>query len=160
MQTLRVKESRVGDSIKTFVANQECRESGAPGGAPPSAAENVVKGNGTSSKENQGEGQGGDGEGELISGAIGGADQSIVQVHFPDSDKHIDENGERCSPSEKSKQDHQPAEEFREGGNIAQPCGQAETGHHLGMVMQSAENLVIAMRDHNGAQGQAHYHKR
>jgi len=44
-------------------------------------------------------------------------------------------------------------EKFGEGGNIAEPCGQSETGNHLCMVMQTSKNFMIAMCDHDDAQG-------
>src|ERR1035437_821539 len=105
------------------------------GGTSPSAAQDVVNGNGTSAKKDQGEGQGSRREGELISGTIGSSDESVVQVPFPDGNKQIDENGERRNSGEESCEDQQPTEKFGEGGDIAQPCGQAETGHHLRMVV-------------------------
>jgi hypothetical protein len=120
----------------------------------------MVEGNGTSAKEDQREGEGGGGQSELISRVVRTSDESVVQMHFPDGHKQIDENGKCRHPREESHKDHQPAEEFREGGDIAEPCGQTETGHHLCMVMQTSKNFVIAMCDHDDAQGQAHRQKR
>ena len=113
----------------------------------------MVDGDGACAEEDQREGKRGSSERKLISRTIGSSDQSIVQMYFPDGHSQIDENEERGSTGEESHQDQQSAEKFGEGGNIAQPCRQSETGNHLCMVMQTSKNFVIAVCDHNGAQG-------
>lgn len=86
--------------------------------------------------------------------------QSIMQVNFPDRDAKIDANGEGRGAGEESSQQANAPQEFRERRNVAGPRGQAEAGYEFGVVMQAAENLVIAVHDHNGTQGKAHKQKR
>jgi hypothetical protein len=88
------------------------------------------------------------------------AGQSIVQVHFPDRDAEVHADGESRDPGKESRQYEQAAEEFREGRNVAQPVGKPETRDEVGVVMQTAENFVVAVHDHNGSEGQAHEKKR
>jgi hypothetical protein len=126
-------------------------------GTRSSAAENVVQSDGAGAEEDQSKSQRGRRQGELHSVIAG---QPIVQVHFPDRDDEIYADGESRDAGKESRQDEQAAEEFREGRNIAQPVGETETGHEVGVVMQASENFVVAMHDHNGAEGEAHEKKR
>ena len=88
------------------------------------------------------------------------AGQSIVQMHFPDRDAEVHADGESRDAGKESRQYEQAAEEFREGRNVAQPVGKTKTRHEVSVVMQASENFVVAMHDHNGAQGQTHEKKR
>jgi hypothetical protein len=126
-------------------------------GTRSSAAENVVQSNGAGAEEDQSKSQSGYRERELDSVITG---QSIVQVHLPDRDAEIYADGKSRDAGEESRQDEQAAQEFREGRNVAQPAGKTETGHEIGVVMQAAENVMVAMHDHDGAQGEAHEKKR
>lgn len=132
-------------------------KSGSQGGTPSATTQNMVNSYGTSAKEDEAEREGGSRHGEFIPWAVGGPDESVVPVHLPNGNEQIDKNRERCRAREKSRQDQQATDEFGEGGHIAEPCRQSETGDHLRMVMQSSENFVRAMRDHDDSQGETHY---
>jgi hypothetical protein len=126
-------------------------------GTRSSAAENVVEGDGAGAEEDQSKSQRGYRQRELHSVIAG---QSIVQVHFPDRDAEVHADGESRDPGKESRQYEQAAEEFREGRNVAQPVGKTKTCYEVGVVMQASENFVVAMHDHNGAQGEPHEKKR
>jgi hypothetical protein len=117
----------------------------------------VVQGDGTSAEKDQSKGQSGHRERELESVIAG---QSIVQVHFPDRDAEVHADGESRDAGKESSKYQQAAKEFREGRNVAQPVGKTETRDEVGVMMQASENFVVAMHDHNGAQGQTHEKKR
>jgi hypothetical protein len=119
----------------------------------------VVDGNGAGSEKDQGEGQGGCREGEFVSRAVGRSYKPIVQVDFPDGYRQVDPDGESGGTGEKSCENQYSAKKFGERGDIPQPCGDAEAGHHLGMVVQASENFVVAMYHHDCAQRQAHHKK-
>jgi len=117
----------------------------------------VVEGDRAGAEEDQSEGQRGCGQGELESVIAG---QAIVQVHFPDRDHEVHADGESRDPGKESRQYAQAAQEFREGRNVAHPMGQTKACHEVGVVMQAAENFVIAVDDHDRAQGKTHDKKR
>jgi hypothetical protein len=126
-------------------------------GTRSSAAENVVQSDGAGAEKDQSKSQSGYREGELESVIAG---QSIVQVNFPDRDAKVHADCESRDPGKESSKYQQAAEEFREGRNVAQPAGKTQTRNEVGVVMQAAENFVIAVHDHNGAQGETHEKKR
>jgi hypothetical protein len=126
-------------------------------GTRSSATEDVVQGDRAGAEEDQGKSQRGCGQGELESVI---ARQTIVQVHLPDCDAEVDADGESRDPGKESRQDAQAAQEFREGRNVAHPVGQTETRDEVGVLMQTAENIVIAVDHHDRAQGKTHDKKR
>lgn len=117
----------------------------------------MVQSDGAGAEEDQSKSQSGYRQRELHSVIAG---QSIVQVHFPDRDNEIYADGESRDAGKESRQYEQAAEEFREGRNVAQPVGKTKTRHEVGVVMQAAENFVVAMHDHDDAQGKTHEKKR
>ncbi len=58
--------------------------------------------------------------------------------------------------SEQAQQDEQASKEFGEGGEVGGPGREPEAGHKLSMVVKSAEDLVVSVVEHDGAQGEAH----
>ncbi len=80
-------------------------------------------------------------------------------MHLPDGDRQVDADREGGGAGEESRQDQQPAQKLGEGGDVAQPSRQAQSGDHLRMMVQASKNLVVAVDDHDGAQGQAHEEK-
>jgi len=113
----------------------------------------VIEGDRAGAEEDQSKSQRGCGQGELVSVIAG---QTVVQVHFPDCDHEVHADGESRDPGKEARQDEQAAQEFREGRNVAQPVGQTKSCHQVGVLMQAAENIVVAMDDHDRAQGKAH----
>jgi len=111
----------------------------------------VVEGDGACAEEDEGEGQGGQGEGGFIS-----ADQAAVDVIFGDGDGEIDADSECRDAGEEAEQDEQGAKEFGEGGDVGGPGGETEAGNKLGVVVESAENFVVSVEEHDEAQGEAH----
>ena len=88
------------------------------------------------------------------------ADQSVVEVHLGDSDGKVDADGECRATSEQSDEHKQAAEELGKRGEIPGPRRQSEAGDELGMVVKSAENFVVSVIEHDGAQGEAHDEER
>jgi hypothetical protein len=117
----------------------------------------VVEGNGAGSEEYEREGEGGQSKGEFIPAV---AHQAFVEMDFGDGDGHIDTNGKSGHPGEQTHNYEQAAKEFGKGGKIRSPAWQSEAGDKLDMVVKSAENLLVSVANHDGAQGQAHDEKR
>ncbi len=53
-------------------------------------------------------------------------------------------------------QDERSAKEFSEGRKVGGPGRESEAGDELSMVLQSAENFVVSVTDHDGAESEAH----
>jgi hypothetical protein len=88
------------------------------------------------------------------------ADQSIVKVHLGDGDGKIDADGEGGSASEEADQHEDAAEEFGEGREVGAPGRKSEAGDELNMVLKSAEDFVISVTNHDGAQSKTHHEQR
>src|SRR5208282_4845983 len=104
----------------------------------------------------KGESESGQSQGELGSAV---ADQSVVEVHLGDSHGEIDADGESSHASEKAQQDEQAAREFCEGREVGRPARESEAGDQVGMVVKSAEDLVVPDVEYDRAQGKAHEEK-
>ena len=113
----------------------------------------MVEGNGAGAEEDKGESQGGQPEREF---GCAGAHQSVVDVDFGDGDAKVYADGKGGNASEQAQQDEQAAKEFGEGGEVGGPSREPEAGDKLSMVVKSAENLVVSVVEHDGAQGEAH----
>ena len=105
-------------------------------------------------EKNQAEGQSRDRQRELISVL---PHQSVVEVHLGDGDGKIDADNKSGDSGEQTDQDQDAAKEFGKSGEISGPAGKAEAGDELNVVMKSAENLLISMAGHDGAEGQTHH---
>jgi hypothetical protein len=116
----------------------------------------VVEGDGSSAEKDKGEGKGGESHSEAVSVI---SDQPVVRGYLPDRDTHIDANSESGCASEQAEQHEQTSEELGEGRKIPAPCGQTEAADELNVMVQSAENLVIAEVDHDCAESEAHDEK-
>jgi len=110
----------------------------------------VVEGDGTPSEEDQAESECRQGEGEFIPPVT---EQSVVEVHRGDGDGQIDADGKSGYPREQPQQNEQAAKELAERREVAGPSRQSEAGDELGMVVESAENLLGSMADHDCAEG-------
>ncbi len=117
----------------------------------------MVEGDRASAEEDQAKGKGGESQGEFVAVV---AHQSIVQVDFGDGDRQIDADGEGSGAGEQADKHEQAAKELGKGGEISRPGREAETGDELNVVVKSAENLVISMADHDGAESEAHDEER
>jgi hypothetical protein len=113
----------------------------------------VVEGNGASAEKDESERKGGQNHPEAVS-VVG--DQPVVRGYLPDSDAHINANGESRYAGEQAQHHEQTAKEFGEGGEVRAPARQAEAADQFNVVVQSTENLVIAEIDHDRAESQAH----
>ncbi len=117
----------------------------------------VVERDGAGTEEDEGEGEGGQSQGEFVAAV---AHQSVVEVHLGDGDGHIDADGKSSHASEQAQQDEQAANEFGEGGEVGGPGRESEAGDQLSMVVESAEDFVVSVADHDGAEGEAHDEER
>ncbi len=113
----------------------------------------MVEGDGASAEKNEGERKGGQSHPEAVS-VVG--DQPVVRGYLPDSDAHINADGESRYTGKQTKHHEEAAKELGEGGEVRAPARQAEAADQLNMVVQTAENLVIAEIDHDRAESQAH----
>jgi hypothetical protein len=117
----------------------------------------VIESDRARAEKDQSKSQRGCGQGELESVI---ARQPIVQVHLPDRDHEVHADGESRDPGKESRQNEEAAQKLREGRNVAHPLGQTKTCHEVGVVMQAAENFVVAVHDHNCAESKTHDKKR
>ena len=108
----------------------------------------VVESDGASTEENKAKGHGGQAEREFITSGTG---HTVVQVNFQDGNGQIDADAEGGDASEQTDQQEQSAEEFGVGGKIGAPGGKAEAGDHFDVVVESPENFVVAVNQHDGA---------
>ena len=116
----------------------------------------MIDGDRSCAKKDESKGESGDGERELDAGTIGGAQEAVVPVNFPNGDGQVDADGQRRGTGEEPDQDQQASDELGAKGYIAEPSGDAEIADELGEMMQAAGDFVISMRDHNDANSQAH----
>jgi hypothetical protein len=117
----------------------------------------VVEGDGAAAEEDEGEGESGHGEGKFVSAV---AHQAVVKVNLGDGDGQIDANGESGRTGEQTEQDEQAAKEFGEGGEVGGPARETEGGDEVGVVVKSAEDLVVSVADHDSAKSEAHDEER
>jgi hypothetical protein len=117
----------------------------------------VIQCDGAAAEEDEAEGQGSQGQGEFVA-AI--AHQAIMKVHLRDRYGHIDADGEGGNASEQSEKNEDASEEFCERRQIAGPGWESEAVDELSMVLQSSENLVVSVAEHDGTEGQAHDEER
>jgi hypothetical protein len=74
-----------------------------------------------------------------------------VEVHLGDGDGEIDADGKSSYASEQAQQDEQASKELGEGRKIRGPGRESEAGDDLRMMLQSAENFVVSVADHDCA---------
>ncbi len=110
----------------------------------------------TRAEKNEAEGQSRNRQWELISAL---PYQSVVEVHLGDGDGKIDADRESGDSGEQTDEHENTAKEFGKCGKIGGPAGKTEAGDELNVVMKSAENFVISVAGHDGAEGQTHYQK-
>jgi len=84
----------------------------------------------------------------------------MVEMHFGDSDRQIDADGEGGEASKQADQNEQAPKKFGEGREIGAPGGQTEAGDEFSVMMKAAENLLISVADHDCAKGKTHDEKR
>jgi hypothetical protein len=113
----------------------------------------MVQRDGAGAEENKSKSKSSDGKGELEAAIAG---QAIVQMHFPNGDREIDADGEGGSAGKETGQDQQSTEKLREGGKVSCPGWQTQAAYELGVMMKASENFVISVRDHDGAERDAH----
>jgi hypothetical protein len=123
----------------------------------PTGGADVVEGDGAGSEEDERECEGSQSQGKFVSTV---ARQAVVEVHFGNGDAEIDANGKGGYPREQTQQDEQSAEELGKSGEISGPARETEAGNELNMVVKAAENFVVPVNRHDGAQGEAHDEKR
>jgi hypothetical protein len=117
----------------------------------------VVEGNGAAAEKDEGECESGETEGEFVPA---GANHSVVEMDLQDGDGEIDADSDGGDAGEQAQQQEQAAEEFGEGGKISAPGWKPEMGDHINVVVESAENLVVSVDKHDGAESETHDEER
>jgi hypothetical protein len=82
-----------------------------------------------------------------------------MEVNFGDGHGHIDANGKSGGAGKQADEDEDTAEKFGKGGKVGAPGGQTQAGDELNVVGKSAEDLVVTVCGHDGAQGEPHNEK-
>ncbi len=82
-----------------------------------------------------------------------------MKMNLGDGDAEIDADSKSGGASEQADQDKDAAEELGEGGEISRPAGKAEAFDELNVMVKAAENFVISVADHDGADGETHDEK-
>src|SRR5438105_15522189 len=86
--------------------------------------------------------------------------QPILEMHFPDGDRHFDDERGCEEARKQSKHNGDSAEKFGRRGKICQPLWKAERAHEIHVMMKPAPYLVITMRDHDRSQNEPHDEQR
>lgn len=113
----------------------------------------MIECDGACTEEDETEGKGSEREREFVTPI---AHQSVMKVDFGDGDGQIDANGKSREAGEQADQHKDAAKKFGKGGKICGPAGEPEAGDELNMVVESTENFMVSVSDHDGAQGKAH----
>ncbi len=117
----------------------------------------MIESNWPTAEENQPEGECGHGQGKFVAVFT---HQSIVEVDFCNGNNQINADRESRSPGEQAKEHQQTAEKLGESGKISGPGRKSEAGNEVSVLLKPAENLVIAVSDHDGAKRETHDKKR
>jgi hypothetical protein len=115
-----------------------------------SAAADVIQSDRAGPEKDESEGERSQRQWEFIAAV---AYKSIVEVHLGDGCGQIDADGEGGYAREQTEHDEDPSEELGEGREITGPGRESETVDELSVVLQSSENLVVAMAEHYRAEG-------
>src|SRR3954470_21868975 len=75
-------------------------------------------------------------------------------MNFRDNHKHFDRDGYSHNTRQQSNQQQHATEELSPCRQIAQSRRQTQPAYHLQMTVYSAEDLGIAVRNHNDSQYQ------
>jgi len=113
----------------------------------------VIEGDGASTEEDEGKGEGGESEGEFVSTVAG---HSAMEVHLGDGDGEIDADTKSRNAGEEAEQHEHSAEELGKGRDIGRPARESEAGDEVSVVVESAENLVVSVDKHDGAESETH----
>lgn len=113
----------------------------------------MVESDGAGTKKDKSEGKSGKSQREFIAVLT---QHSVVEMNFDNGHGKIDADGESRGASEEADENKDAAEKFGEGGKVGAPAGEAEAGDELNVVVKSAENFMVSMSGHNGAQSETH----
>lgn len=80
-----------------------------------------------------------------------------MQVDAQNGDGHIDGDGGGGDGGEETKDQRGATEEFREGGDVAEPGGHSEVGDEEGKGVEGAgmDDLFPSVEEHDGAENEA-----
>ena len=123
------------------------------------ATQDVVNGNGAGSEEDQGKRERSRCHRKFEARSIGRSYEPVVQMDFPNGDAQIDTDSESRGTSEESCKDENATDQFREGGDIAQPRRESHTADRVGEWAKIMKNLLISMCCHDCAQCEPHDEK-
>ena len=79
-----------------------------------------------------------------------------MEVHLGDGDGEIDADAESRNPGEEAEQHEHSAEELGKGRDVCRPARKSEAGDEVGVVVESAENFVVSVDKHDGAESETH----
>jgi hypothetical protein len=113
----------------------------------------MIERDGACTEEDETEGEGGEREREFVTPI---AHQSVMEVDLGDGDGQIDANGKSREAGEQADQHEDAAKKFGKGGKVCGPAGESKTGDELNVVLKAAENFMVSVANHDGAQGKAH----
>jgi len=117
----------------------------------------VVEGDRSSAEKDKSKSKSGKSQRKFVSVL---AHQSVVQVNFDNGDGQIDADGKSRRASEQAQENEQAAKELGKGRKVGSPARKTQAGDELNVMVESSENLLISVTDHDGAKGQAHDEER
>jgi hypothetical protein len=79
-----------------------------------------------------------------------------MEMHLGDGDGEIDADAKSRNAGVKAEHQEQTAEEFGKGRDVGRPARESEASDEVGVVVESAENLVVSVDKHDGAESEAH----
>ena len=86
-------------------------------------------------------------------------EDSTAAVHFPDSDSHFNGEQKRGGTREKTEDEQSATESFDHPGNINKLCGKTVLYEEVLRIHVRTNQLGIAVRDENEAEGGAECQK-
>ncbi len=117
----------------------------------------MVEGDRSSAEKNKSKSKSGKSQRKFVSVLT---HQSVVQVNFGDGDAQIDTDGKSRRTSEQAEENEQAPKEFGKGRKVGSPARKSQTGDELNVMVESSENLLISVTNHDSAKGQTHDEER
>lgn len=78
-------------------------------------------------------------------------------MHLPDGHCHFNNDREGEEAGKQAEYDGDPSQELCPGGEVRQPSRKSQRTDELLVVVEAAENLVIAVGEHDRAQNESQH---
>src|SRR5580698_1211216 len=79
-------------------------------------------------------------------------------MHLPNRYTHFDQDRQREEARKHTQHERNSAKELSPRRKVSHPSGKAKGANHIHVMVKSAEDLVIAVRDEDGTDRQPHHY--